>query len=88
MTIGAHARMIRRRRGLSLDMLHLASAQLASREGRSGDADNHLALAAELANATGECNDLNCHFGSANVAAWCGSWTACVTASVSAVHGL
>jgi transcriptional regulator with XRE-family HTH domain len=51
-------------------MLHLASAQLSSREGRSGDADNHLAQAAELANATGECNDLNYHFGSANVAAW------------------
>jgi hypothetical protein len=51
-------------------MLHLASAQLASREGRGGDADTHLALAAELATATGECNDLNYHFGPANVAAW------------------
>ena len=51
-------------------MLHLASAQLASREGRSGDADTHLALAAELANATDECNDLRCHFGPANVTAW------------------
>jgi transcriptional regulator with XRE-family HTH domain len=51
-------------------MLHLASAQLSSREGRSGDADAHLTQAAELADATGECNDLNYHFGSANVAAW------------------
>jgi transcriptional regulator with XRE-family HTH domain len=51
-------------------MLHLASAQLSSREGRSGDADDHLAQAADLAGATGECNDLNFHFGSANVAAW------------------
>lgn len=51
-------------------MLHLASAQLSSREGRSGDADTHLTQAAELASATGECNDLNYHFGSANVAAW------------------
>ncbi len=51
-------------------MLHLASAQLSSRQGRSGDADTHLAQAAELATATGECNDLNYHFGSANVAAW------------------
>ncbi len=51
-------------------MLHLASAQLSSREGRSGDADTHLTQAAELADATGECNGLNYHFGSANVAAW------------------
>jgi transcriptional regulator with XRE-family HTH domain len=51
-------------------MLHLASAQLSSREGRSSDADTHLTQAAELADATGECNDLNYHFGSANVVAW------------------
>ncbi|MGH3823181.1 MAG: helix-turn-helix domain-containing protein [Pseudonocardiaceae bacterium] len=51
-------------------MLHLASAQLSSRERRSGDAETHLAQAAELARATGERNDLNYHFGSANVAAW------------------
>jgi transcriptional regulator with XRE-family HTH domain len=51
-------------------MLHLASAQLSSRERRSGDADTHLTQAAELADATGECNNLNYHFGSANVAAW------------------
>jgi len=51
-------------------MLHLTSAQLASRRGRSGDAQAHLAQAEELATATGECNDLNYHFGSASVAAW------------------
>ncbi|HET9257090.1 MAG TPA: hypothetical protein VFO16_18095, partial [Pseudonocardiaceae bacterium] len=51
-------------------MLHLASAQLSSREGRGADADDHLAQAAELASATGECNELNFHFGSASVAAW------------------
>ncbi len=51
-------------------MLHLASAQLSSRQGRSGDADDHLAQAAELASATGECNELNFHFGSASVTAW------------------
>jgi transcriptional regulator with XRE-family HTH domain len=38
-------------------MLHLASAQLSSRQGRGGDADAHLAQAAELANATGERNE-------------------------------
>jgi plasmid stabilization system protein ParE len=51
-------------------MLRLASAQLSSRQGRTGDADTHLAQAVELASATGECNDLNFHFGSASVAAW------------------
>ncbi|MBV9163497.1 MAG: helix-turn-helix domain-containing protein [Pseudonocardiales bacterium] len=51
-------------------MLHLASAELASHEGRGGDADTQLAQATELARATGECNDLNYHFGPANVAAW------------------
>ncbi len=51
-------------------MLHLSFAQLASREGRAGDADTHLEQAAELAQRTGERNDLNFHFGSANVTAW------------------
>jgi transcriptional regulator with XRE-family HTH domain len=51
-------------------MLHLSSAQLASREGRASDADTHLEQAAELAQRTGERNDLNFHFGSANVTAW------------------
>jgi hypothetical protein len=51
-------------------MLHLASAELSSQQGRSGDADTHLAQARELARVTGECNGLNYHFGPANVAAW------------------
>jgi hypothetical protein len=51
-------------------MLHLASAQLSARESRGGDADDHLVLAADLASATGEGNELNFHFGSASVAAW------------------
>lgn len=51
-------------------MLHLASAQLSSRERRGGDANAHLAQAAELARYTGEGNELNYHFGAANVAAW------------------
>jgi transcriptional regulator with XRE-family HTH domain len=51
-------------------MLHLASAQLASREGRGGDAETHLAQARELAAATGERNSLNYHFGPSSVAAW------------------
>jgi hypothetical protein len=51
-------------------MLHLASAQLSARERRGGDADDHLVLAADLASATGEGNELNFHFGSASVAAW------------------
>ncbi|MGH3916971.1 MAG: helix-turn-helix domain-containing protein [Pseudonocardiaceae bacterium] len=51
-------------------MLHLTSAQLASRQGHSSAAQTHLTQAAELADATGECNDLNYHFGSANVVAW------------------
>src|SRR5262249_32411162 len=51
-------------------MLHLASAQLASRERREGDADTHLVQATELAAATGERNSLNYHFGPTNGAAW------------------
>ena len=51
-------------------MLHLTSAQLSARTGRSGDAGTHLEQAAELARYTGECNDLNFHFGPGNVAAW------------------
>ncbi|HEX2301903.1 MAG TPA: helix-turn-helix transcriptional regulator [Pseudonocardiaceae bacterium] len=51
-------------------MLHLAAAQLSSRERRASDADTHLTHAAELARHTGECNSLNFHFGPANVAAW------------------
>jgi len=57
-------------RAQAAGMLHLSSAQLASCEGRGEDADTHLTQAAELAKATGERNDLNFHFGPANVAAW------------------
>lgn len=51
-------------------MLHLTGAQLAAREGRTTDADTHLAEARQLAEATGERNAYRYHFGPANVAAW------------------
>ncbi|HEX6402140.1 MAG TPA: helix-turn-helix transcriptional regulator [Pseudonocardiaceae bacterium] len=54
----------------SYGMLHLTGAQLAAREGRSGEADTHLAEARQLAEATGERNAYRFHFGPANVAAW------------------
>jgi transcriptional regulator with XRE-family HTH domain len=53
-----------------LGMLHLASAQLAAREGRATDADTHLDQARELAGRTGERNAYRYHFGPANVTAW------------------
>lgn len=53
-----------------LGMLHLASAQLAAREGRGTDADTHLDQARELAGRTGERNAYRYHFGPANVTAW------------------
>jgi hypothetical protein len=54
----------------ALGMTHLLAAQLAGRDGRAGDADAHLAEAADLAGATGERNTLAWHFGPANVAVW------------------
>lgn len=51
-------------------MLHLTGAQLAAREGRSSDADTHLAEARQLAGVTGERNAYRFHFGPANVTAW------------------
>jgi transcriptional regulator with XRE-family HTH domain len=54
----------------ALGMTHLLAAQLAGRNGHRGDADTHLAEAAELAHVTGERNTLAWHFGPANVAAW------------------
>jgi transcriptional regulator with XRE-family HTH domain len=54
----------------ALGMTHLLAAQLAGRNGHPGDADTHLAEAADLAHATGERNTLAWHFGPANVAAW------------------
>ncbi|MGH3821778.1 MAG: helix-turn-helix domain-containing protein [Pseudonocardiaceae bacterium] len=54
----------------ALGMTHLLAAQLAGREHRPGDAQTHLAEAADLAHAMGERNTLAWHFGPANVAAW------------------
>ncbi|MGH4009201.1 MAG: helix-turn-helix domain-containing protein, partial [Pseudonocardiaceae bacterium] len=54
----------------ALGMTHLLAAQLAGRNGHPGEADTHLAEAADLAQATGERNTLAWHFGPANVAAW------------------
>jgi transcriptional regulator with XRE-family HTH domain len=54
----------------ALGMTHLLAAQLAGRNGHPGDAETHLAEAADLAQATGERNTLAWHFGPANVAAW------------------
>ncbi|HXV91809.1 MAG TPA: helix-turn-helix transcriptional regulator [Pseudonocardia sp.] len=51
-------------------MLHLASAQMAARDGRLSEAETHLAEAADLARYTGERNFLRFHFGPANVGAW------------------
>lgn len=51
-------------------MLHLSGAHLAAREGRTADAETHLAEARRLAKATGERNAYRYHFGPANVAAW------------------
>jgi transcriptional regulator with XRE-family HTH domain len=53
-----------------LGMLHLASAQVAAREGRGTDADTHLDEARQLAARTGERNAHLYHFGPANVTAW------------------
>ncbi|MGH3837661.1 MAG: helix-turn-helix domain-containing protein [Pseudonocardiaceae bacterium] len=54
----------------ALGMTHLLAAQLAGREHRPGEAQTHLAEAADLAQAMGERNTLAWHFGPANVAAW------------------
>jgi transcriptional regulator with XRE-family HTH domain len=53
-----------------MGMLHLASAQVAARQGNAGEADQHLEQAANLAEATGERNTLRYHFGPTNVDAW------------------
>jgi transcriptional regulator with XRE-family HTH domain len=54
----------------ALGMTHLLAAQLTVRDGRPGDAETHLAEAADLAQSTGERNTLQWHFGPANIAAW------------------
>lgn len=51
-------------------MLHLITASIAAREGRTGDVATHLAEARSLAAHTGERNHMHCHFGPTNVAAW------------------
>jgi transcriptional regulator with XRE-family HTH domain len=51
-------------------MLHLASAQLAAKEGDLDTANTHIDTAAELANRTGERHTLHYDFGPANVQAW------------------
>ncbi len=51
-------------------MLHLITAMIAAREGRTGDVATHLAEARSLAAHTGERNHMHCHFGPTNVAAW------------------
>ncbi|MGB6165122.1 MAG: helix-turn-helix transcriptional regulator [Pseudonocardiaceae bacterium] len=51
-------------------MLHLQTALIAARDGRTGDVATHLAEARSLAAHTGERNHLRYHFGPTNVAAW------------------
>jgi transcriptional regulator with XRE-family HTH domain len=51
-------------------MLHLTTALIAARDGRSGDVATHLGEARSLAEHTGERNHMRYHFGPTNVAAW------------------
>ena len=51
-------------------MLHLTTALIAARDGRTGDVDTHFAEARSLAAHTGERNHMRYHFGPTNVAAW------------------
>ncbi|HET9118694.1 MAG TPA: helix-turn-helix transcriptional regulator [Pseudonocardiaceae bacterium] len=51
-------------------ILHLTSALVAGRDGRTGDVATHLAEARSLATHTGERNYLRYHFGPTNVAGW------------------
>ncbi|MGH3823487.1 MAG: helix-turn-helix domain-containing protein [Pseudonocardiaceae bacterium] len=51
-------------------MLHLTTALIAAREGRTGEVAMHLAEARSLAAHTGERNHMYGHFGPTNVAAW------------------
>jgi transcriptional regulator with XRE-family HTH domain len=51
-------------------MLHLTTASIAARDGRTGDVATHLAEARSLAAHTGERNHMRNHFGPTNVAAW------------------
>ncbi|WP_236795168.1 helix-turn-helix transcriptional regulator [Amycolatopsis sp. GM8] len=51
-------------------MLHLSSAQMAAKDHNADLAADHLAMAAEIAEHTGERNALQFTFGPANVRAW------------------
>jgi transcriptional regulator with XRE-family HTH domain len=51
-------------------MLHLSSAQMAAKDHRADEAQDHLAAARDLARHTGEKNRLWFSFGPANVRAW------------------
>ena len=51
-------------------ILHLTSALVAARDGRTADVTTHLAEARSLAVHTGERNHLRYHFGPTNVAGW------------------
>ncbi|MGH4020538.1 MAG: helix-turn-helix domain-containing protein, partial [Pseudonocardiaceae bacterium] len=51
-------------------MLHLTAALHHAKRERTGDAEDHLGHANELACCTGECNLLYQHFGPAHVALW------------------
>ncbi|MGH3939514.1 MAG: helix-turn-helix domain-containing protein [Pseudonocardiaceae bacterium] len=51
-------------------ILHLTSALIAARDGRTSDIGTHLVEARSLATHTGERNHLRYHFGPTNVAGW------------------
>lgn len=56
--------------GEACGILHLTSALVAARDGRTADVATHLAEARLLAAHTGERNHLHYHFGPTNVAGW------------------
>ncbi|MGH3624447.1 MAG: helix-turn-helix domain-containing protein [Sciscionella sp.] len=54
----------------SFGVMHLLTAQLASRDGRGAEAQAHLGEARDIATATGERNTMHWRFGPANVTVW------------------
>ncbi|MGH3567509.1 MAG: hypothetical protein ACRDRH_16040 [Pseudonocardia sp.] len=56
--------------GEACGILHLTSALVAARDGRTADVATHLVEARSLAAHTGERNHLHYHFGPTNVAGW------------------
>ena len=56
--------------GEACGMLHLTTALIAAREGRTQDMTTHLEEARSLARHTGERNHMHYHFGPTNIAAW------------------